>query len=306
MDSSLDDLDFDTFLSLHRSPIKRTDTTDREAIESASQRIARRREERKKAELEAIRAAAIERNKRDDAVRKRPPLPPKPSQPPVQDDVLRSQGWTLQMPDLPALPTLLPSLPVPATDAPPVPPPPQPNQPEALPPSETSAPHKEWWQQAFEVGAQFASSAVHAIAATEPASSQISAPSAPEAAHAASAAVPDPASASHFTQKATAEPPATAAAARVSQPSHPMQGGQRIEAPSAGASTTFTAEARLLAAQRGWRTRRALRSRTALELRDQLHDVRAMLHEMSSTASTASSAPRESDSTVNSTVPSPR
>ena len=69
MDSSLDDLDFDTFLSLHRSPIKRTDTTDREAIESASQRIARRREERKKAELEAIRAAAIERNKRDDAER---------------------------------------------------------------------------------------------------------------------------------------------------------------------------------------------------------------------------------------------
>ena len=293
MDSSLDDLDFDTFLSLHRSPIKRTDTTDREAIESASQRIARRREERKKAELEAIRAAAIERNKRDDAERKRPPLPPKPSPPPVQDDVLRSQGWTLQMPDLPALPTLLPSLNVPATDAPPVPPPPQPNQPEALPPSETSAPRKEWWQQAFEVGAQFASSAVHAIAATEPASSQISAP---EAAHAASAAVLDPASASHFTQEATAEPPATAAAARVSQPSHPMQGGQRIEAPRAGASTTFTAEARLLAAQRGWRTRRALRSRTALELRDQLHDVRAMLHEMSSTAPAASSAPRESDS----------
>ena len=128
------------------------------------------------------------------------------------------------------------------------------------------------------------SSAVHAIAATEPASSQISAPSAPEAAHAASAAVPDPASASHLTQEATAEPPATAAAPHESA-------GQAIRCRADNASRRQV-QAHRPPLPRGeaaggsarWRTRRALRSRTALELRDQLHDVRAMLTKMSSTA----------------------
>jgi len=72
LDSSLDELDFDTFLSLHRSPAKRPSGSDahagadsvnetKKAIESAAQRIARRREERKRVELERIRAAALDR-----------------------------------------------------------------------------------------------------------------------------------------------------------------------------------------------------------------------------------------------------
>ena len=58
--------------------------------------------------------------------------------------------------------------------------------------------------------------------------------------------------------------------------------------PSSSSALPRACDARLTAAQRGWRTRRALRSRAGAALAEQLHDVRAMLVELSAGAPSGS------------------